>query len=54
MEIIRETELHDHEHDDVRWVEIKKARELLETTEQVKQEFLIVDRLLKLFEIVNL
>lgn len=47
MEFTDEVTSHDSEHDAVQWIEISEARRLLEETENVKQEYLIIDRLKK-------
>ncbi len=45
MKPLRDTHHHDSEHDGVEWMEISKARKLLEETEPKKKEYLILDRL---------
>lgn len=36
---------HDAEHDGVEWLEFDKARKLLESSEPMKKEYIILDRL---------
>lgn len=51
MEFTDEVTSHDSEHDAVQWIEISEARRLLEETENVKQEYLVIDRLKKFFNL---
>jgi len=51
IQLSEDSDSHDNEHDKKHWLSLSDARNLLFETEPRKEEYLIVDRLIKYFEI---